>query len=221
MQNLSCAHYTDHSKGYLNLRSFDEDYLRRLREGDPPVEADFFQYFSRLLLIKLRSRLGHSDALDDIRQETFARVLTTIRSKTGLRQPERLGPFVVSVCNNVVFEHFRKAGKHDPMPENAPELRDRTIDLHGALVTRQTQSHVREILDKLAPKDRNLLKAVFLEERDKDEICLEFRVDREYLRVLVYRAKREFRQSYEKDMQDCAIPVKRNPSALHSLGRGS
>ena len=205
----------------MELRSFDEDYLQRLREGEPQTEADFFKYFSQLLLIKLRSRLGSSDAVDDLRQETFARVLATIRSTTGLRQPDRLGPFVASVCNNVVFEHFRKAGRHDSMPENAPDVQDRTIDLHGALVTRETQSRVREVLDKLPPRDRNLLRAVFLEERDKDQICLEFKVDRDYLRVLIHRAKQGFRQGYEKELSNHEFPVKRNASKFHSLGEGS
>ena len=35
--------------------------------------------------------------------------------------------------------------------------------------------------------------AMFLEERSKDEICREFGVDREYLRVLVHRAKNRAR----------------------------
>jgi RNA polymerase sigma-70 factor (ECF subfamily) len=50
-------------------------------------------------------------------------------------------------------------------------------------------------LDK---KDRDLLTAIFLDERDKDEVCREFGVDRDYLRVLVYRAKSHFRQKCHK-----------------------
>ena len=37
---------------------------------------------------------------------------------------------------------------------------------------------------------------VFLEERDKDEICRSFSVERNYLRVLVHRAKEKFRGEY-------------------------
>ena len=47
-------------------------------------------------------------------------------------------------------------------------------------------------------RDRFLLKAVFLEQRDRDEVCREFGVDREYLRVLLHRAKREFKTEYLK-----------------------
>ena len=42
----------------------------------------------------------------------------------------------------------------------------------------------------------NVLKAVFLEERDRDEVCREFGVDRSYLRVLLHRAKQEFKSEY-------------------------
>ena len=45
-----------------------------------------------------------------------------------------------------------------------------------------------------------MLKAVFLDERDRDEVCREFGVDRDYLRVLLHRAKQEFKNEYVKRM---------------------
>jgi RNA polymerase sigma-70 factor (ECF subfamily) len=52
------------------------------------------------------------------------------------------------------------------------------------------------VLDDLTEKDRRLLREVFLEEKDKDEVCRSFGVDRNYLRVLVHRAKQNFRARY-------------------------
>ncbi len=49
--------------------------------------------------------------------------------------------------------------------------------------------HVRKVLEGLPEKDRRLLHALFIEDRDKDEVCREFKVDRNYLRVLLHRAK--------------------------------
>jgi len=42
------------------------------------------------------------------------------------------------------------------------------------------------------------LREVFLEERDKDAICQDFGVDRDYLRVLLHRAKQAFKAVYLK-----------------------
>jgi RNA polymerase sigma-70 factor (ECF subfamily) len=53
-------------------------------------------------------------------------------------------------------------------------------------------------LAKLSGKDRNILHAVFFEQRDKDEVCRELGVSREYLRVLLHRAKQQFVAEYRQ-----------------------
>jgi len=52
----------------------------------------------------------------------------------------------------------------------------------------------------MKPRDRDLLHAIFLEEKGKDEICRDFGVDREYLRVLLHRAKERFRSSFKESL---------------------
>jgi RNA polymerase sigma-70 factor (ECF subfamily) len=44
------------------------------------------------------------------------------------------------------------------------------------------------------------LQAVFIDERDRDQVCREYGVDRDYLRVLLHRAKQEFKTEYVKRM---------------------
>ena len=67
------------------------------------------------------------------------------------------------------------------------------------MVSRQLSDRVRKILAVLPARDRDLLRAVFLEERDKDAVCREIGVDRDYLRVLLHRAKDKFKAVYEKE----------------------
>jgi RNA polymerase sigma-70 factor (ECF subfamily) len=66
------------------------------------------------------------------------------------------------------------------------------------VTARQISEKVREILLDLPARDRALLKAVFLDERDREEVCGKFGVDRDYLRVLLHRAKQEFKTEYVK-----------------------
>jgi RNA polymerase sigma-70 factor (ECF subfamily) len=178
--------------------SFDEAYLKRLRERDFPTEQHFVAYFRKLLLIKLRSRLRSSQAVDDIAQETFLRVFKAMQSEGGIRQPERLGAFVNSVCNNVLQEFYRSVDHGASLDDDAPEPVDKLIDLEGFLVTKQTREQVRKVLALLGDKDRQLLRSIFLEEKEKDDVCREFGVDRDYLRVLLHRAKQSFRAYYER-----------------------
>ena len=96
----------------MEFFAFDASYIERLRSGDAHIEAHFVSYFSELIRLKLRSRLNSKEAIEDVRQETFVRVLVLLRGEGGLRQPDRLGPFVNSVCNHVLLEHYRSQKKN-------------------------------------------------------------------------------------------------------------
>ncbi|MFY9732176.1 MAG: sigma-70 family RNA polymerase sigma factor [Candidatus Acidiferrales bacterium] len=184
----------------MEFFSFDESYLQRLRGGDFPTEQHFVDYFGQLLLIKLRSRLRSTQSVDDIRQETFVRVLKAVRTG-GVRSAEGLGSFVNSICNNVLQEHYRSSARSIQQDEKPLDPPDTSIDLDGMLVAKQTSEQVRHALSMLSEKDRRLLRALFFEEKNKDEICTDFGVDRDYLRVLLHRAKQSFRALYEQAEQ--------------------
>ena len=81
-----------------------------------------------------------------------------------------------------------------------PEPQAKGADVLSVIASSQLSAKVREILLDLPARDRSLLKAVFLDERDRDEVCREFGVEREYLRVLLHRAKQEFKVEYLKRM---------------------
>jgi RNA polymerase sigma-70 factor, ECF subfamily len=182
------------TSGSLTTFSFDSEYMRRLAEGDPSVEEHFTAYFGRLLVLKLRARVRSAQLAEDMKQETFLRVLQQIRSKRGIDQPERLGGFVNSVCHNVMMEYFRAEGRHPQLREGVSEPEDRTIDLEGALVDDERKRMVHSVLSELSGKDRTILRMVFLEDVDKDEVCATMRVNRGYLRVLLHRARQRLKK---------------------------
>jgi RNA polymerase sigma-70 factor (ECF subfamily) len=155
-----------------------------------------------LLLIKLRHRLRLPQEVLDARQETLMRVLVTLRQKRTLEHPERLGAFVNAVCNNVLLEMGRSARRTVPLDDTvesdgwAPVAPDNP---EVSFVTARQQAKVREVLSLLPERDQTLLREVFLNEEEKDVVCQKFGVDREYLRVLLHRAKARFREAYERD----------------------
>jgi RNA polymerase sigma-70 factor (ECF subfamily) len=185
---------------FLQFQSFDAAYLERLRAGDFRTQDHFVAYFTELIQIKLRSRLPSPQAIEDVRQETFARFFTALRAGK-IQQPERLGSFVNSMCNNVLLEHYRSGARNDSLDdEDGKDFPAKGIDILSALAAKETEEKVREILEQLSERDRRLLREIFLEERDKDEVCRDFGVDREYLRVLLHRAKQAFKSLYLKNM---------------------
>jgi|SRR6266496_1375957 len=189
----------------MQFQDFDSSYLDRLRSGDFSTHQHFIAYFGELIRLKVSKRLRSIAAIEDVRQETFTRILRLL-AEQRIHQPERLGGFVNSVCNNVLHEHHRLQSREISAVDGFVDaIPDRTIGVSDAIVLRQMQQRVRQILDELPKKDRCLLKALFLEERSKDEVCRDFGVNRDYLRVLVHRAKRSFKSHY--------LRATRNPPA--------
>src|SRR5215471_15369948 len=94
----------------MEFHAFTAAYLNALRAGDPPTEQHFVAYFSQLLVIKLRARRCDATEIDEIRQETFVRVLAALRQQDAVRDATRFGAYVNSVCNHVFLERLR-AGK--------------------------------------------------------------------------------------------------------------
>jgi RNA polymerase sigma-70 factor, ECF subfamily len=188
----------------LDFYAFDNAYVQRLRSGDFRTQEHFVAYFSELIRLKLRSRVRAPEDIEDLRQEVFARVLVALGKETGIREPDRLGSFVNSTCRNVLLEYYR-GPKEAGLPENEQEdLADPSPDVVSRIADQQTQKVVGAILEKMPERERRILGAVFLSDRDKDEVCQEFGVDRDYLRVLVHRAKQQFKSLYLKQMSNRA-----------------
>jgi RNA polymerase sigma-70 factor (ECF subfamily) len=188
----------------LQFFAFDAAYLERLRSGDARTEEHFVRYFGELIHLKLRSRLSSREAIEDVRQETFVRVLGLVRSPNGLREPDRLGAFVNSVCNHVLLEHYRSKNKTESFLDSDAEatLVNHDPSALSLLETKDAQRIVHQIMKELTDRDRMLLQSVLLEERDKDEVCNEFGITRDYLRVLVHRAKQSFKTFYISRLGD-------------------
>jgi RNA polymerase sigma-70 factor (ECF subfamily) len=185
----------------MDRHEFDADYIERLRAGDVKVETHFAAYFGQLIALKARRYRRPPTFAEDVRQETFLRVLRALRTPPGIVHPERFGAFVHSVCERVLLEFQRQEMRHPPVPEHGGELADPLPSPEAQVLSEDGKEYVRSILRRLPEKERCLLSAVFLDEAEKDEVCRRLGVDRDYLRVLLHRAKLVFKAWYVRQNQ--------------------
>jgi RNA polymerase sigma-70 factor (ECF subfamily) len=182
----------------VELYPFDAAYLARLRAHDPETEGHFVAYFNTLLKAKLRSQGYFDSPMNDIRQETLYRVLKAVYAGS-IHNPVSLHSYVLGVCANVVLEYGRgqrRFAQEDS--EEFPEIVDDRNPADGAARQAEMRDAVCWVLKQLNDKERRILSAVFLQERDKDKICEEFGIDRDYLRVLIHRALANAKKLFDK-----------------------
>ncbi len=181
----------------VDFYTFDDEYLRRLGARDPATEAHFVAYFSERLRITLRARGIDAYTIEDVRQETFCRVLVAVQSGS-VNNARGFGAYVYAVCKHVLSESRRVdfRNQHDSL--ESTDVPDEHLGLEELMQRQEDGKHVRAILAALPERDRHLLQARFFEDRDNDEVCGDFGVDRDYLRVLIHRAIHKFGELYKK-----------------------
>jgi RNA polymerase sigma-70 factor (ECF subfamily) len=187
----------------MDFFPFDDEYVRRLRDGDRSTEDHFYSYFEPILRLKLRGRLPSQEAAEDARQETYVRVLKKLRGPGGgeLRNGHAFGKFVLTVCNNIVFELYRGEKHNEPLDEELTEHLASLENSEDELIKEQKRESVRRVVSTMDTRDRNILEAIFFKETPKAAICEEFGVDQGYLRVLLHRAKEKFRKAWAKEQR--------------------
>ncbi len=174
---------------------FDQQYLERLIARDPGVEEHFVRHFGELIRMVVTARTGSRRLVEDVRQETFLRVLEILRKQGGLERPDRLGSFVYSVCRRVLAEQLRQQG---PTSEGrgldgSPEPAYRML-IDERLVRQEHKRRLEGLLKELTPVERKALRMVFWEDRDRGEVCAELGLSQDYLRVVLWRAKARLRR---------------------------
>ena len=182
----------------LDLHQFSESYLQGLRAHDLATEEHFVSYFGRMLQNKLRRHLTCPEHIKDVQQETLLRAWAAVQMDGGVRQPERFGAFVSAVSNNILRELYRARARFKAMDDAQIEPVDESKGPDAVLLAAETKRLVQKVMAQMEEKDRKLLHAVFFEQRDKDEVCQELGVSRDYLRVLLHRAKKQFLPEYER-----------------------
>ncbi|HEY4642363.1 MAG TPA: sigma-70 family RNA polymerase sigma factor [Thermoanaerobaculia bacterium] len=190
----------------MDLFAFDDDYVRRLRDRDPRTEEHFLAHFTPRLFNYLRRRVRSPADIEEKRQDTFERVLSAIYAGK-LRDGRTLAGFVFGVCHKILLEHWR-APETENIDDHVEPANDQP-DQEQAMITEERKRAVHRVLNDMKPPGGDILRAN-MQGVPNDEICARFGITRDYLRVLLFRARAEFREKYlahdETDGDESSLP---------------
>jgi RNA polymerase sigma-70 factor (ECF subfamily) len=154
--------------------------------------VDFDGIFHRLYpaLFRYLHRLtGDPDAAEDIAQEAFVRLL-----RQNLTEPE-VRPWLFTVAMNLVRDRARKSERRQRLLTTAPALVKPTALPDEDVERSERITVVREVLDRLPQRDRQLL--LMREEGFKyEEIASVVGVAPASVGTLIARALRRFVEAY-------------------------
>jgi len=161
------------------------------------------------LRLKLRYKVlyhvGHNcPDVDDLVQESLVRFFRA-EQRNQIRNTEEFGAFLNGVCRNVILE-YRRRSRREPLLDSEMPIPDAGSRPEAEIF--ELRDAIDNGLKELAERDRMILRSLYLEGRDKLDICKEWGMTDAQFRVVLFRAKERFRRAYSAE-------VKRTPAVEH------
>ncbi|HEV2279221.1 MAG TPA: sigma-70 family RNA polymerase sigma factor [Acidobacteriaceae bacterium] len=174
----------------------ESEVLAGIQRGGADSEAALYEkYSARVYYLALREAKSRQDA-EDIRAETFLRVLQAIR-KGQVRSAEALPAFILGVARNVIRELYaRRRQMGDAVPAEEADL---TTPSHERnFLDQEVRVAVRRTMDRLKPRERRVLCMLFYEELGTEEVARQASIAPERVRLVKSRALKHFRELHRR-----------------------
>ena len=174
---------------------FDEQYLTQLRSGDEDTAKHFVTYFRRSLRRWLWGKFSREQE-----EELIDTAIVSAYEKISQGQPRdasKLQAYVTGICVNLTRLALRPSANS---PGAAEPLSDRTDFARSAeqlLLARERADEVKKVLASLSARDREILVDLFYRDKGRDEVCQKHGLDRNELRLVLFRARRRFQKGWQ------------------------
>jgi RNA polymerase sigma-70 factor (ECF subfamily) len=150
------------------------------------------------LRLKLRYKVlyhvGHNcPDVEDLVQETLTRFVRASQQNQIRNNADEFGAFVNGVCRNVILEYRRRV-RREPLADPDIQVQDTAVRPDAEVF--EIRNAIDLGLAELAERDRMVLRRLYLEGKEKEEICREWGMTDAQFRVVLFRAKERFRRLY-------------------------
>jgi len=125
--------------------------------GDENALAVLINKHQSKIYAFIYSKMPDRDVADDIFQDTFIKVIKTLKSNSYNEEGKFL-PWVMRIAHNLIVDHYRK-NKKMPMLRETEEfsifsvLTDNSLNVEGRIITEAIENDLKKIIDEL-PKDQ-------------------------------------------------------------------
>ena len=168
--------------------------VHQVRQGEKEAIEELYRYFYGGIRLFLCRHLGPQE-LEDKVHDTFVIVLTAIR-RGEVRNPGRLSAFVRTVVRRQVASHIGGVihERRDCVDAESggEQLVDDRQSPEARVISAEQVAIMRELLQQIEERDRELLVRFYIHEHSVEEICADLNLTGNQFRLLKSRAKVRF-----------------------------
>ena len=144
-----------------NVQIPDALLVRNYIAGDEGALATLISRHQSKIYGFIYSKISDRDASDDIFQDTFIKVIKTLKSNSYNEEGKFL-PWVMRIAHNLIVDHFRR-NKKMPMFRETEEfsifsvMSDNEPNIESTMITEQVESDLQRLIEELPADQKEVL----------------------------------------------------------------
>ena len=143
----------------LNLN--DSELVRLYINGDEPALSVLIKRHKTKIYNFIYSKIGDEVLTEDVFQDTFIKVINTLKRKKYNEEGKFLS-WVMRIAHNLVIDHFRKENRM-PKYDNTGEfdifllIKDEELNIEKKLIKSQIETDVKFLIQELPEEQKEVL----------------------------------------------------------------
>jgi RNA polymerase sigma-70 factor (ECF subfamily) len=144
-----------------NVQIPDAILVKNYVGGDENALAALINRHQSKIYGFIYSKISDRDVSDDIFQDTFIKVIKTLKSNAYNEEGKFL-PWVMRIAHNLIVDHFRR-NKKMPMFRETEEfsifsiMSDNSPNIESQIITAQVESDLQKLIDELPEDQKEVL----------------------------------------------------------------
>jgi RNA polymerase sigma-70 factor (ECF subfamily) len=144
-----------------NVQTSDALLVKNYIAGDENALSILINRHQSKIYGFIYSKLSDRDMADDIFQDTFIKVIKTLKSNSYNEEGKFL-PWVMRISHNLIIDYYRK-NKKMPMFRETEEfsifsiMSDNVPNIESKIITSQVESDLRKLIEELPEDQKEVL----------------------------------------------------------------
>jgi len=152
----------------------DAQLISNYVSGDERALSILINKYQSRLYGFIFSKIKDRDAANDIFQDTFIKVIRTLKRGNYNEQGKFL-PWVMRISHNLIIDYFRKNNRMPKFKSKSDfdifsVISDDSLNIENKIVDSQIEDHVRILLDELPEEQKAVIKMRIYQEMSFKEI---------------------------------------------------
>ena len=145
-----------------NITTPDALLVKNYISGDEAALSTLIKRHQSKIYGFIYSKLADRDVCDDVFQDTFIKVIKTLKSNSYNEEGKFL-PWVMRIAHNLIIDHFRKI-KRMPMSRETEDfsifsfISDGVATIENQLISSQIEADIQKIINELPNDQKEVLK---------------------------------------------------------------